>query len=179
MEIMDLNEYGFNALSNMMVVAKYISLGGGIITRYDQCKYEMCYFTKEGSYNDPMIAEERINISDALLVVYSLMKSDITEIGFFIDDVYKVYTTTNEMDRLVYINTKHKDGMNLQRSHIIFELDEFINKIKNVKNNNIESSLEDFNNLFDIGKGVQQEAALNVLHYNKSSVSGESLDIPI
>lgn len=178
---LDLKEYGVNAFPNMMILAKYLSLGGGVILQYKGCKPDLMYYYISGEISNTPTCDTPIDISSGVIEVYTLMKSDKLErIGFFIDDVYKLFTTTDQLDRSVYIMNKHKEGMNLQRAHVLIKQEEFIKRITETKNNyNFDITVNEFNRLFDISIDLQQESALSVLQYNKSKMTGDSLDIPV
>lgn len=180
---LDLKEFGFNAFPNMMIIAKYLSLGGGMILQYKDCKPGFQYYYDDEISNTPSY-DNPINISNGLITVYNWMKNDkleIEKIGLFIDDFYKLYTTSNQTDRTIYVLNKHKENRDLHQEGIVFiTKEEFVNRIINVHNNsNFDISINDFNKLFDIPTYVQQESALNVLRYNKNKMTGDSLDIPV
>ena len=104
-DIISLKKYGFNALANMMIFAKYLNFGGGvIIRRHDNDDYEMEYYSNETLVtNTPEDLTTTPDVNTSLMIVYSWLESvSITEIGFYIDEAYKMFMTDSEEERFMY-----------------------------------------------------------------------------
>lgn len=174
-DIISLKKYGFNALANMMIFAKYLNFGGGvIIRRHDNDDYEMEYYSNETLVtNTPEDLTTTPDVNTSLMIVYSWLESvSITEIGFYIDEAYKMFMTDSEEERFMYrkrMYYKTKDRLtgkklSSEREKIILTLDEFRDKIINVENKNINCGINEFNNLFDIDRFTRENVIYFTLH---------------
>lgn len=150
--IISLKKYGFNAIPNMLLIAKYISYGGPIIIKETNKKPSVVFFDHNGDECYWIFGDKRITVDTALIKLFALIEKDsIESFTFFIEDLYCMFHSS-ERNRKHYIKETYEDTeLDMLRHHVTLSRIEFINAIANTENNTI-GGLAEIVKLFDIDK---------------------------
>ena len=150
----NLNKYGFNAVTNMILIAKYLSYGGPIIIKdkgYD--KPEVVFFDKTGDPCYWIFGDRYIDIDTALIRLFRLIEeTNIESFTFFVEDLYCMFKSS-QIGRKHYIRETYEDSeLNINlRHHVTLSRVEFIRAIVNTENHNI-GDLDEVITLLNIDK---------------------------
>ena len=151
--VLDLKKYGYNSVTNMLLIAMYISYGGPIIIKYkSQDKPKIVFFDHDGNECYWIFGEKHIDIDTALIKLFSMMeRNDIESFTFFIDDLNSLFGTS-EINRKQYIKDTYEDTeLDMNRQHLTYTRKEFVKLIINKENKNI-GDFKEITNLFNINK---------------------------
>lgn len=148
--IISLKKYGFNAIPNMLLIAKYISYGGPIIIKETNKKPSIVFFDHNGDECYWIFGDKHIDVDTALIKLFTLIeKNSIESFTFFIEDLYCMFNTS-ECNRKHYIKETYEDSeLDMLRHHVTLSRTEFINAIANTENNTI-GGIDEIVKLFDI-----------------------------
>lgn len=186
MNILDLSKYGFNAISNMLIFATYISNGGGTIITYDNNKPLMYFYDSDGNakiLGENLLLGDEIKLPDintSLMIVYDWLESThIQRLMFYIEDALVCLSNIDVSQKKLYTKEKTIEKVSYDKPYIEIDIEDFKKKITNVKNNNVMIHPEDFLMFFDFNNNtpVVKEASRNVKRYMNNI--GESLDVPL
>lgn len=162
--LLNLNKYKFNAVTNMLLIAKYISYGGPIIikeTMHD--KPSVVFFDHNGDSCYWIFGDKFIDIDTALIKLFNYLEKDTIEsFTFFVEDLYCMFHTSI-LGRKHYIKETYEDTeLNMLRHHVTLTREQFKNAIENTENTTI-GEIDELVKLFDIDKLVLMESA-DVVH---------------
>lgn len=161
---LNLNKYNFNAVTNMLLIAKYISYGGPIIikeTIHD--KPSVTFFDHNGDGCYWIFGDKYIDIDTALVKLFSYIEKDTIEsFTFFIEDLYCMFHAS-VIGKKHYIKEIYEDNeLNMLRHHVTLTREQFINSIVNTENTTI-GDFDELVTLFDIDKLILMES-IDVVH---------------
>ena len=157
--VLNLQKYGINAVTNMLLIAKYISYGGPIIIKETTHeKPSVTFFDHNGDGCYWIFGDKFIDVDTALIKLFSLIeKDDIESFTFFVEDLYCMFHSS-VINKRAYIKETYEDSeLNMLRHHVTLTREQFINTIVNTENKTI-GDIDELVKLFDIDKIALMES---------------------